>query len=63
MSGPLAAAVFIWPGMSVTTTEADDHEDHRHGDLDPTIAIQVSLLNAFQHSSKRSSTDPETFQL
>src|SRR6201987_841373 len=44
-------------------TEEDDHEDHRHGDLDPTIAVQISLLNAFQHSSRRSSTDSETLQL
>jgi hypothetical protein len=44
-------------------TEADDHEDHCHGDFDPTIAIQVSLLNAFQHSSKRSSNGSETLQL
>ena len=44
-------------------TEADDDQDHGHGDFDPAIAIQISLLNTFQHSSKRPSTDSETLQL
>src|SRR3984957_12338697 len=44
-------------------TEADDDQDDGHGDLDPTIAVQISLLNAFQHSSRSSSTDSETLEL